>query len=209
MLKHKNLLYFTAAAAASSSAQALLTSPVLQQRTVHSSMLATPSRINNRDILADNPRNQATRLYFSSQKEQDEGFLSKLGKAAKSVLPTKWFGTDEEKAKLQRRKEVRDEISGGLNEILKDAPLPIKMVGKMMGPLMGKMASSLAETVAEQQRTTEGLLEDARGYLMNDPAVTGALGEPISVGSPFSQSSSTSSINGKTQVRFMQSVKVC
>ena len=44
-------------------------------------------------------------------------------------------------------------------------------------------------------------MDDARGYLVSDPAVTSLLGEPISLGTPFSQSTSTTSINGKTQTR--------
>ena len=71
----------------------------------------------------------------------------------------------------------------------------------MVSPLLSSMASSLADTMAEQQRTTEQLMDDARGYLMGDPAVATVLGEPISLGTPFSQSSATTSINGKTQTR--------
>jgi hypothetical protein len=82
------------------------------------------------------------------------------------------------------------------------------MIGKMISPIMRKVASSLAETMAAQQRTTEALLDDARGYLMRDPDVTRLLGEPISVGTPFSQSSSTTSINGKTQSRVELGVPV-
>jgi hypothetical protein len=148
-------------------------------------------------------------MHFSRKSnEEKKGLLSKASDAVKSVLPTKWFGSKEEKQELQRRKDVRDEISGGLNEILKDAPLPVKMIGKMLKPLMSKVAATLAETVAEQQRTTEAMLEDARGYLMFDPAVTKLLGEPIRIGTPFAQSSSTTSINGKTQSRVELSLPV-
>jgi ribosomal protein L16 Arg81 hydroxylase len=57
------------------------------------------------------------------------------------VLPTKLFGSDEEKRKLQRRKEVGDQVSGGFNDmlkndILKDAPLGVRMMGKMISRLM-------------------------------------------------------------------------
>lgn len=144
------------------------------------------------------PRIATTRLYSTGK---DEGFLAKIGNAVKSILPTKIFGSKEEKQALARKKEYREQISGGLNEVLKDAPLGLRMMGKMVSPLLSTMASSLADTMAEQQRTTEGLMDDARQYLMGDPAVANLLGEPISLGAPFSQSSSTTSINGKTQTR--------
>jgi hypothetical protein len=44
-------------------------------------------------------------------------------------------------------------------------------------------------------------MEEVRQYLMSDIDVTDALGAPIQIGAPFSQASSTSSINGQTQTR--------
>jgi hypothetical protein len=214
VFKRKNLLYFTAAAALSSSSQAWVITPTvhLQRRHMLTSIptAASLSLVTRRELFSAKQENRATRMHFSSQKNNEEkkGLLSKAGSAVKSVLPTKWFGTKEEKQELQRRKEVRDEISGGLNEILKDAPLPVKMIAKLVAPLMSGIASTLAATMADQKRTTEALLEDARGYLMGDPAVTSALGEPISVGNPFSQSSSTTSINGKIQSRMEMAMPV-
>jgi hypothetical protein len=213
VFKSKNLLYFTAAAALSSSSQAWVITPSVHlQRHMHTSIptAASPSLVvTRRELFSKKQENRATRMHFSRKSnEEKKGLLSKASDAVKSVLPTKWFGSKEEKQELQRRKDVRDEISGGLNEILKDAPLPVKMIGKMLKPLMSKVAATLAETVAEQQRTTEAMLEDARGYLMFDPAVTKLLGEPIRIGTPFAQSSSTTSINGKTQSRVELSLPV-
>jgi len=144
-------------------------------------------------------RDTATRLFSSNNK--DEGFLSKIGNTVKSFLPTRLFGSNEEKQELARKKEYRDQVSGSLDSVLKDAPLGLRMMGKMITPLVSSMASSFADTMAEQQRTMEEVMDDARGYLMSDPAVTGLLGEPISMGTPYSQSSSTTNINGKTQSR--------
>ncbi|KAL3903784.1 MAG: hypothetical protein SGILL_010316 [Bacillariaceae sp.] len=121
--------------------------------------------------------------------------------AAKKVLPTKWFGSDDEKAKLARKQEVKDQVKGGMDEMLKGAPLGVRMMGKLVAPLMGKVAGTMAEGFAEQQRTTEALLDDARMYILSDIAVTEAMGTPIQMGAPFSQSSSMSSINGKAQSR--------
>lgn len=140
-----------------------------------------------------------TRLYSSSDK--DEGFLSRIGKAAKNLLPKNLFGNEEEKNKLARKKEYRDEVSGGLEAMLKDAPLGVRMMGKLITPLVSSLASNLADAMAEQQRTTEGIMDDARAYLKGDPSVSALLGEAIQLGAPFSQSTSSSSINGQTQTR--------
>lgn len=127
--------------------------------------------------------------------------MDSIGKTAKSFLPKKWFGSQEEKAQLARKKEVKDQVKGSMEELLKDAPLGVRMMGKMVAPLMGNLASTMAEGFAEQQRTTETLLEDAQRYIMNDPNVVNAMGTPIQLGMPFSQSSSMSSVNGQTQSR--------
>ena len=204
-MKLNNLLYVTAAAAFSTSAQAWAVTPAPVHLQHRNTILLPRTSFLNQD------RNSGTRLYFSSstrlyfsssrKDDGDEGLFSIVGNAVKSALPTKWFGSDEEKQKLQRRQEMKDQVTGGLDQVFKDAPLPIKMMGKVVGPLMGNLMSTLAETVADQQRTTEALLEEAQGYLIADPVVVDTLGEGIRLGTPFSQSSSTTSINGKTQSR--------
>lgn len=143
----------------------------------------------------------STRLCASSKGQGQGGIVSKIKNVARKFLPTKIFGTTEEKEKLARRKELKSQVSGNLNEALRGAPMGIQMMGRVFGPLVSSVASRLAETVAEQQKATEGLLDDASRYLVNDPSVTNLLGEPISLGAPFSQASSTSSINGKSQTR--------
>jgi carbon monoxide dehydrogenase subunit G len=141
---------------------------------------------------------RTTRLY--SSKKDGEGFLAKIGK--------KIFGSKEEKAELARKKEAKNQVSGALDTMLKDAPLGVRMMGKMVAPIISSVASGLSDAMAEQQRTTEEVMEDARGYLMGDPAVSGLLGEPIQMGAPFSQSSSTSSINGQTTTRIQLALPV-
>lgn len=211
--KRQPLLCITAAAAFTSSSQAWVppttttfTRGITSTRSshlvppCHESLLSSSSPSDHTHFHGPTrqPQRPQTRM-FSSKKE--EGFLEKLGNTVKSFLPTKLFGSQEEKQALARKQEYRDQVSGGLDTMLKDAPLGVRMLGKMMSPLVSSMASSLAETVAEQQRTMEQVMDDARGYLMGDPAATALLGEPISLGPPFSQASSTSTINGKTQSR--------
>lgn len=205
-MRRRSLLYLAAAAYSSSAVNAWIipgttttTSRNFQTRSHLQPDVLLPQSY-HRKSHNHQPRISTTssRLYSSGK---DEGFLAKIGNAVKSILPTSIFGSDEEKQKLARKKEYRDQVSGGLNQVLKDAPLGIRMMGKMVSPILSSMASSLADTMAEQQRTTEQLMDDARGYLMGDPAVANLLGEPISLGAPFSQSSATTSINGKTQTR--------
>lgn len=133
--------------------------------------------------------------------DDDSSFLSKVGNTVKSVLPTRWFGSDEEKLKVQRRKDTKQQMSSSLNEVLKDAPLGFRMMGKMMGPLFSAAASTIAETLAEQQHTNEAVLGDAQIYIQSDPAVTALLGNMIQVGAPYSQASSSTIINGVKQSR--------
>lgn len=67
-----------------------------------------------------------------------------------------------------------------------------------MAPLMSSAMASLKTSLEEQQQAVEDLMIEAKRYISSDESVIRLLGEPIQVGAPFSQSSSTSSINGKT-----------
>jgi len=203
-MKRKNLLRLTVVALSTTSVQAWVlpdtTPATLKSRGFHTVSPRKTFFLNSE--YKQYPRFQrfpaSTRLYSTNK---DEGFLSKIGKKVKSFLPTKIFGSEEEKQKLARKKEYKEQVTGGLDAMLKDAPLGMRMMGKMISPLVSSVASNLADAMAEQQRTTEGLMDDARGYLMGDSAVSNLIGEPISLGAPFSQSSSTTSINGQTQTR--------
>ncbi|GAX16779.1 hypothetical protein FisN_21Hh227 [Fistulifera solaris] len=177
--RRKKLLFTAAAAALSTHAHAFVVSPPLSPRTDVVSYHSLQSR------------------RFSSS--QEEGILGGLKKMAKKVLPSSWFQSEQEKKAAIERKRVNDEFKGGLQEMLKDAPLPIRMVGSMVAPMLSSAMSGLAETMAEQQQAVSNVQEDAKAYLLADPAVARLLGDgPIQLGAPFSQSSSTSSINGKT-----------
>jgi len=141
----------------------------------------------------------------NNNNNSDGGVLDKIKNAAtsvaKSILPTSWFQTEKEKQQAMERQRVKDEVKGGLTELLKDAPLPVRMMGKMMGPLVSSAMSTMAESMAEQQKSIEETLSQATMYLQSDEAVTRLLGPDPQVGAPFSQSSSTTSINGQTKTR--------
>lgn len=155
----------------------------------------------------------STRLFSSFRNRnddgndnKDEGFLEKLGKVAKNtakaILPSSWFQSEKEQKAAIERKRVKNQLSRDMNDMLKDAPLPVRALGNIVAPLIGNMMSGFAETMAEQQQVVNVLLEQAQISLENDDVVATVLGSgTVQVGSPFSQSSSTTSINGLTQTR--------
>jgi len=148
----------------------------------------------------------STRLYSSNNNSNNGGFLGKLKGAAKKVLP--FLKTDQEKQAALERKRVKQEVKGGIQEILKDAPLPIKLVGSMIAPLLGSAMSTISQQMSEQQRQLDELLEDARVLLVRDVTASQALGEPITVGTPFQQGSSTIMMNGKTSTQIQAAFNV-
>jgi len=147
-----------------------------------------------------------TRLYAS--KKEGGGLFDKIKGAGKSILPQKWFQSDEEKQAAIQKKQMKSEISGGLQEILKDAPLPVRMMGKMVAPLMSSALSSMGQALKEQQQDMQDLMDDTRSYLVRDPDSAQALGEPIQLQPPFSQGSSTANINGKVTKQIQSSFYV-
>ena len=185
MMNRRKICFVTAFAALSTSADAFLTPyrPFLTPRHPTIPTIAAARSM------------QQSRLY--SSKKNDEGILKKV---AKSILPKKWFQSEEEQKAELARQQVKDNVSGGIKELLKDAPLPVRMMGSLVSPLLSRVASDLQEGMAEQQRTVENVLDDARAYLLGDEVALQALGEPIQLGAPFSQSSSTSIINGQKSV---------
>jgi len=148
--------------------------------------------------------NYQSRLYFSRKEEDNDwktfkkagGNLIKRGaEKIKSLNP---FGkSEEEKRAAIIQKERKDEIKGGINAMLKDMPLPVRMMGRMVSPLLAKAADQMAE----QSRQAQEMLVDARDRITNDPILAEQLGKPIQVGQPFAQSSSSTVINGQSSAR--------
>lgn len=161
----------------------------------------------------DNEDNGNLKYNNSNNKKQEDnssngGIVNKALTFSKNVvktfLPSSWFQSEQEKKAAIQRQRVKNEISSTFNEILKDAPLPIRMIGKsIISPLITNVMSGLAETLSEQQSTNQQLLVQAELYLQNDISIQRIIGNSaiIQAGTPFSQSSSTSSINGRTTSR--------
>ncbi|KAL7535041.1 hypothetical protein ACHAXR_006232 [Thalassiosira sp. AJA248-18] len=154
-------------------------------------------------------QHQLSRLYFS-QKDDDSDWdtfkkaggnlLKKGADKIKSLLP---FGESKSRAEIMK-KERKEEITGGINTMLKDMPFPVRMMGRMVSPLLARAANEMAE----QSKQVQELLEEARLRLINDSALTEMLGGNIQVGQPFSQSSSTTVINGNSSARVQASFEV-
>jgi hypothetical protein len=196
----KNVILWTAAAAFSTTLSASPTQAFAIQPSRRPTTRTT-YEFNPLLLAPFTGRTLQTRLY-STRKDNEGGFLATLKKGAKKLLPASWFQSEEDKTTAIERKRVQNEFQGSIKELLKDAPLPVKMVGRMIAPLLTNVMSGLAETMAEQQKEIDEVLSDAKSYLLADPAVAKLVGDgPIQVGTPFSQSSSSSSINGVSTTR--------
>ncbi|KAL3788705.1 hypothetical protein ACHAW5_010568 [Stephanodiscus triporus] len=126
-------------------------------------------------------------------KKSGANLMRKGADKVKSFLPSFLRSKDEKRADVIRR-EREGEISGGINAMLKDMPLPVRALGRIVSPLLARAA----EEMAEQSRQAQDILEEARLRSASDPDVVETLGEPVRAGRPFSQSSSSISINGRT-----------
>lgn len=136
-------------------------------------------------------------------KKSGANLMKKGANKVKSFLPSFLKSKDEKRADIIKR-ERKGEIAGGINALLKDMPLPIRVLGRIVSPLLARAA----EEMAEQSRQVQDMLEEARLRLANDPDVVEMLGETIRVGQPFSQSSSSISINGRTATTVVASFPV-
>jgi hypothetical protein len=158
---------------------------------------AGPAYVPRAMLYQQQQKYQQTRLYSSKNKD-DGGFFGSLAKAAKSILPKSWTQTKEERQIELQTKQATEEIKGGIEMLLKDAPLPIRMMGKMVAPIMSSVMSTVATEMGEQQRQLQDFVDEAQACMVADPNVRQALGEPIQVEPPFSQMSSSMTLNGET-----------
>lgn len=156
-------------------------------------------------------QHQQSRLFFSQKDDSDWGTFKRAGgnlikKGAnkiKSLIP---FGgrSKEEKRDAIMKKERKAEITGGINTMLKDMPLPVRMIGRMVSPLLARAADEMAQ----QSKQAQEMLEEARLRLVNDPTLAEQLGDPLQVGQPFSQASSTTVINGNSRAMVKASFQI-
>eukprot|EP00546_Thalassionema_frauenfeldii_P006728 CAMPEP_0178916376 /NCGR_PEP_ID=MMETSP0786-20121207/12599_1 /TAXON_ID=186022 /ORGANISM="Thalassionema frauenfeldii, Strain CCMP 1798" /LENGTH=282 /DNA_ID=CAMNT_0020589693 /DNA_START=97 /DNA_END=945 /DNA_ORIENTATION=+ len=163
-----------------------------------------PSKYNPSPLEEPRALRQCQTRYYASKREEDDGIFNSLKKAARKVLPKSWTQSEEERKAYLVKKEREQELSSGINQILKDAPLPVRMLGSLVTPIFSQVASSFQE----QQEQTMDLIEEARSFIVSDNDAISMLGEPIVVQPPFSQSSSSSSINGETTTQVQASFPV-
>lgn len=153
-------------------------------------------------------QNTSTRLFFSrnssNKSDKDKSIFDKTADKVKKFVPSFL----KPKSSLTKKERAKDEVSSSIDKMLKDAPLGVRMMGKMISPIISSVAGNMAEAMEEQSRQMSDLLSDARMYIVSDSVVIQDLGEPIEVGSPFSQSSSSMNVNGKTTSRINASFEV-
>lgn len=148
----------------------------------------------------------SSRIYSSSRNNNDEdefnsgslSFVDKAKSKVKSYLP--FFKKDKktEQSNVVKRK-AKNDISNGINAMLKDAPLAVRLMGKIVSPIIGQVAGTMAKAMEEQSRQLDDCLDDARSFIIQDAFAVRELGEPVVLGRPFNQSSSSMSINGQTK----------
>ena len=198
----------------SSSAPAAAFQPsiISKTSTFESSYLPLSSSENYRNpasrILLPSSKSSTSRLYSSwkDPSENDDSIVKKAGKKLKSFLP-KFLGGKEDEAQLAK-KQAKSEISSGINTMLKDAPLGLRMIGKMAAPIIGSVVGQMASAMKEQSRQVGDALEDAKSFIVRDETACRLLGEPISVDPPFSQSSSSMSVNGQSSMTIQAQFQV-
>ena len=91
-----------------------------------------------------------------------------------------------------------------IDELLKDAPLPVKALGQIMKPLAGAMETMIKEGAADQ----DAILQEAQSALRADQRVVQLLGEGVEIQGVFSSSSSSSSMNGQVTKNIMLQAQV-
>jgi hypothetical protein len=172
----------------------------------HSQAGSSPSSNRKPPTLSTQRLYHSKRTDDSSSEQQQSavrGLLSKAKNVAQKFLPKKWFQSEEERRRAAELQQVQDQVSGGLRELFKDAPLPLRVLGRAIAPLLSNLLSAAAETAAAQQTTVDAVRQQTLACLNADPAVARALGggTAVTLGPPVSQASSSSSINGQTRVR--------
>ena len=91
-------------------------------------------------------------------------------------------------------------LTNGLDELLKDAPLPVKLAAQLAKPLVGALEVALKEGAED----SEALLESAQSALERDARVTALLGPDVQIGGVFS--SASSNINGQKMIQLQFSI---
>ena len=104
----------------------------------------------------------------------------------------KFFGGGDKKKK-------GGALTNAMDELLKDAPLPVKLAANLAKPLVG----ALGEMIAEGQEDSDALLESAASALARDSRVTALLGPDPQIGGVFSSASSNMNGQKNIQLQFM------
>lgn len=157
------------------------------------------------------------RLFYSSSNNNNnsnnnKGIFEKASNAVKSVLPSNWFGNTKKSKLLNRNpnnNNNNNDVGGMLGELLKDAPMPVRIMGNLfVKPMIG----GLVNAISEQNQRLEDYMDEAILLMKHDENVLQSLSSSSSLsfkaGMPFSQSSSSTTINGRSSLRLQASFEV-
>lgn len=106
------------------------------------------------------------------------------------------------------KQKAKAEISDGIDALFKDAPLGARLLSKMIKPIVGSVVGNIAQAMEDQSREMEDLLNNARTLILRDTNARRELGQPLEVGMPFSQSSSSMNINGQKSSQVQSSFEI-
>jgi hypothetical protein len=158
-------------------------------------------RRNNPRYYQSNPSKVVITKRFNSRgsgnDDEEKSLFAKALDKIKSVIP--FLKNDKQKKAELARRQSASRVSSEIDRMFQDAPLGLRMVGKMISPLISSLAGGLMEAAREQTRQMDELLNQCENIIASDLIARQELGEMIDMGRPFSQSSSTVSVNGVTR----------
>jgi len=168
---------------------------------VVASFVVQPQLSTVRDIATEVP---STLQPYDPQKPQQNmpSLLSKVANKLTSLVPFKLQPKDavtrmgERERRLQRKELTRD-----MKDALRPFPWPIRAFGNAITNTVGR-------TVGRESQKAEVLLADAQRLIASDHDTRADLGEPVKTGRLLSQSSQTSTVNGKKSTRIQTSFEV-
>jgi len=106
---------------------------------------------------------------------------------------------DPKKPPVTKQQQAQNELAHGLDQLTKDAPLPIKLMGKLMKPLLNR---TVADVTAQQEKIELILIRGAnlisKELNSSQSSTSTLIKTTLSTPHMSSSSSSSSTINGKS-----------
>jgi ABC-type Fe2+-enterobactin transport system substrate-binding protein len=139
----------------------------------------------------------------NSKSSSSSSLLSKAANKLTSRLPFKLQHPKDALTRRgeQERRRQRQELTRDVKDALRPFPWPFRAFGNTM-------ANTVNRVWTRESAKAEVLIADAQSRICSDRDARTALGEPITTGRIFSQSVSTSSVNGTKSTKIQISFEV-